>query len=96
MFSDTLSVLIPFIVEHSTLPLTFKSLSRLANLPKHGHQKSGLGNNFLGIWVDALNNKTYVFLNYKNNFITEEYPFLASRGTTVINDFIKRFKLTKY
>ena len=53
-------------------------------------------NNFLGIWVDALNNKTYVFLNYKNNFITEEYPFLASRGTTVINDFIKRFKLTKY
>lgn len=52
-------------------------------------------NNFLGIWVDALNNKTYVFLNYKNRFITETYDFLASRGSTIMNDFIKRLRLQK-
>ena len=43
----------------------------------------------MGIWIDYENNVTYTFINYSNKFITKKYDFIASRGTNIMNDFIK-------
>lgn len=42
--------------------------------------------NFLGIWIDYNIPETYVFFNYKNNFMKWKYDFVASRATTILND----------
>ena len=45
--------------------------------------------NFLGIWIDYDDPKTYVFFSYKENFIKWKYDFVASRATTILKDTLK-------
>ncbi len=42
--------------------------------------------NFLGIWFDYEEEKTYAFLNFKNDFKVFFYSFIASRATTILKD----------
>lgn len=49
-------------------------------------------NNFLGIWIDYENNKTYAFFKYEKDYIEKEYDFIASRATTIINDVLDFLK----
>lgn len=45
--------------------------------------------NFLGIWVDYKNNKTYSYLKYNNNFTSFDYDFIGSRAKHIMSDVIK-------
>ena len=45
-------------------------------------------NNFLGIWFDYENKKTYAFFIYDGKFIEKEYNFIASRSTTILKDIL--------
>ena len=49
--------------------------------------------NFLGIWFDYENKKTYTFFNYTGNFIEKKYDFIASRATTILNDILSYLKI---
>ena len=50
-------------------------------------------NNFLGLWLDFANNKTYTFFKYNDLYVENIYDVIASRSTIVINDtlnFLRR------
>lgn len=51
--------------------------------------------NYLGIWIDYTNNKTYVFFNYEKKIKKWEYNFIASRATTILNDVLDYLKIKK-
>jgi inorganic pyrophosphatase/exopolyphosphatase len=51
-------------------------------ISKHNH-------NFLGLWIDYKDLKTYTFLKYKNKFIEKNYDYVAARSTTVLNDMLE-------
>lgn len=45
--------------------------------------------NFLGIWKDYTEGKTYIFFKYNNKFYEKMYDFIASRATTILNDALE-------
>jgi inorganic pyrophosphatase/exopolyphosphatase len=45
-------------------------------------------NNFLGLWIDYNNIKTYAYFKYNDNIQEFEYDLIASRATTVMNDVL--------
>lgn len=51
---------------------------------------------FLGRWVDYENNKTYAIFKYDNKMYEQEYNFIASRATTIMNDVIWYLKENNY
>lgn len=51
---------------------------------------------FLGRWVDYESEKTYVIFKYDNKIYEKEYPFIASRATTVMKDLIEYLKVNGY
>ena len=44
--------------------------------------------NYLGIWIDYTNSKTYVIFNYIHKIKKWKYDFIASRATTILNDVL--------
>lgn len=44
--------------------------------------------NFLGLWVDYIGNKTYIYFKYNDDLYEKTYDFIASRASTVLNDVL--------
>ena len=49
--------------------------------------------NYLGIWIDYTNSKTYVIFNYIHKIKKWKYDFIASRATTILNDVLSFIKI---
>ena len=49
--------------------------------------------NYLGIWIDYTNSKTYVIFNYIHKIKKWKYDFIASRATTILNDVLSYIKI---
>ena len=45
--------------------------------------------NFIGMWMDFKNNKTYTFVKYNENLYELNYDYIASRATDVMPDVAK-------
>lgn len=46
-------------------------------------------NNYLGMWLDYHNLKTYTYLKYNDIYIEKCYNYIAARSTTVLNDTLE-------
>ncbi len=49
-------------------------------------------NNYLGIWIDYEQSKTYVYFNYKGSIKKFKYRYIASRASTIIPGILKYIK----